>query len=116
MLFNQEIKMMKTMTAILATIIFGASALISAGNEYAGDSLHEEAIKSRKSDGSIYDFSDNNDGVYTIVSDDDDIKTTTDENVNQSAVQVLSSDVEHKPIFLWKVGSITVNDLSIVSE
>ena len=106
--------MMKTMTAILATIAIGANALISAGNSYAGDEMNVTPMTSEKKAAVVLNSPKSID--VSILATDDDIKTISDIKVNQSAVQVLSNDVEHKPIFLWKGGSIMVNDLNIESE
>ena len=41
-----------------------------------GKVLHEETIKSQKSYGRVYDFTNLQDGKYTIISNDDYIRTT----------------------------------------
>ena len=107
--------MMKTIKAILATITFSTGVFIFSGNTFAGDGMNVTPISSEKK-ATVELKSPKSIDVSVFATDDDHIKTTTDVKVNQSAVQVLSNDVEHKPIFFWKGGSIMVNDLNIESE
>ena len=81
-----------------------------------GRVLHEETIKSQKSYGRVYDFTNLQDGKYTIISNDDYITTTTEVEVIKSDVEVLSNEVEYKPVFSSKEGLLKVNYLNIKSE
>lgn len=81
-----------------------------------GRVLHEETIKSQSSYGRVYDFTYLKDGIYTIISDDDYITTTTEVKVHRSAVEVLRNDVEYKPIFSTKEGFIMVSYLNKDAE
>ncbi len=81
-----------------------------------GKVLHEETIKSRRSYGRVYDFTNLKDGQYTIISEDDYITTTTEVKIHRSDIDVLSNEVEYKPIFLTKGGSLMVNYLNINAE
>ena len=81
-----------------------------------GHVLHEETIKSQKSYGRVYDFTHLQDGKYTIISNDDYIRTTTEVNVHQSDVEVLSNEVEYKPVFSTEGSYLRVNYLNIKSE
>ena len=74
-----------------------------------GNVLHEETIKSQKSYGRVYDFTNLKDGKYTIISNDDYIKTITDVKVHRSDVEVLSNEVEYKPVFSTKGSYLRVN-------
>lgn len=81
-----------------------------------GSVLHEETIKSKSSYGRVYDFTHLPDGKYTIVSNDDLIKTISEVQVHKSSVEVLINEVEYKPIFSAKEGSLRVNYLNINAE
>jgi hypothetical protein len=81
-----------------------------------GRVLHEETTKSQKSYGRVYDFTNLQDGKYTIISNDDYITTTTEVQVHRSDVEVLSNEVEYKPVFSSKEGFLKVNYLNIKSE
>ena len=81
-----------------------------------GNVLHEETIKSQKSYGRVYYFTNLQDGKYTIISNDDYIRTTTDIQIHRSDVEVLSNEVEYKPVFSTKDGTLRVNYLNIKSE
>ncbi len=81
-----------------------------------GSVLHEETIKSKNSYGRLFDFTHLSDGKYTIISNDDLIKTISEVKVHKSSVEVLSNEVEYKPIFSTKAGSLRVNYLNINGE
>ena len=81
-----------------------------------GKVVHEETLKSQRSYGRMYDFTNLKDGKYTIISDDDYITTTTEVKVGRSNVEVLNNEFEYKPIFSTKESSIMVNYLNINAE
>ena len=81
-----------------------------------GKVVHEETLQSQKSYGRVYDFSYLKDGKYTIISDDEFIRTTTEVKVHWTDIEVLSNEVEYKPIFSTKGSSVMVNYLNINSE
>ena len=132
------------MNAVLATITFGACALISTTTGLAGDGmsitphtaekkavveleslksidvgimvtddkgrvLYEETIQSQKPYGRVYDFTALSDGIYTITSNDDYIRTTSQVEVQHAVVEVLSNEVEYKPVFQTRENSLLVN-------
>jgi len=81
-----------------------------------GKVVHEETLQSQKSYGRIFDFKYLKDGKYTIISDDEYIRTTTEVKVHWTDIEVLSNEVEYKPIFSTKGSSVMVNYLNINSE
>ena len=81
-----------------------------------GKVVHEEILKSQSSFGRVYDFTNLEDGKYTIISEDDYIRTTTEVKVGRSDVEVLSNEFEYKPIFSTKRSSVTVNYLNLIKR
>ena len=74
-----------------------------------GRILYEETIQSQKPYSRVYDFSRLSDGIYTITSNDDYMRTTSKVEGKQADVAVLSNDVEYKPVFLTKDNALLVN-------
>ncbi|MCK5464667.1 MAG: hypothetical protein KAI95_16675 [Bacteroidales bacterium] len=81
-----------------------------------GTVVHEEILKSQSSFGRVYDLTNLEDGKYTIISEDDYIKTTTEVKVGRSDVEVLSNEFEYKPIFSTKGSSVMVNYLNLIRK
>jgi len=81
-----------------------------------GKFVHEEILKSQSSFGRVYDFTNLEDGKYTIISEDDYIRTTTEVKVGRSDVEVLSNEFEYKPIFSTKRSSVMVNYLNLIKR
>ncbi len=74
-----------------------------------GRVLFEETIQSQRSYGRVYDFTNLSDGVYTITSNDDYIRTTSEVQVQRADVRVLRNEVEYKPVFKTKDNALLVN-------
>jgi len=76
----------------------------------------QETIKKGSSTAKIYDFSNVDDGIYTLNSKTDQANVTKTIMVENSSIKVISSEVEYKPAFIIKENSLLVNYLNLEQE
>jgi hypothetical protein len=74
-----------------------------------GNVIHNEDIQSRTSYGKVYDFSNLENGIYTIISHSAYLTTIKEVKVDRDHIEVVSEEVEYKPVFLVKEDAISVN-------
>jgi len=81
-----------------------------------GRTIHRETIKKGSSTAKIYDFSNVDDGIYTFNSITDQANVTKTIKVENSSIEVISTEVEYKPTFIIKENSLLVNYLNLEQE
>jgi hypothetical protein len=74
-----------------------------------GDFLLRESITLDEASRRLYDFTNLENGIYTFYSSDEQSTTTKKFKVEGSSVEILSKEVEYKPIFNIKGKHLTVN-------
>ncbi|MEE9463120.1 MAG: hypothetical protein V3V53_14870 [Bacteroidales bacterium] len=81
-----------------------------------GDILLEESITLDEASTRLYDFTNLDNGIYTFHSSDEQSTTTKRIKVEGSSIEILSKEVEYKPIFNINDKSLSVNYLNMGSE
>jgi len=74
-----------------------------------GDIFYKESISRDDARKRYYDFTDLESGVYTFYSSEEHITTTKKIRVDGSLVQILSKEVDYKPVFNVKGKHLNVN-------
>lgn len=81
-----------------------------------GDLLLEESITLDEASTRLYDFTNLDNGIYTFHSSDEQSTTTKRIKVEGSSIEILSKEVEFKPIFNINDKSLSVSYLNNGSE
>ena len=81
-----------------------------------GSIIHRETIKKGSSTAKIYNFSNLDDGIYTFYSITEQVNITKKIMVNNSSIEVISNEVEYKPVFIIKDNHLLVNYLNLEQE
>ncbi len=111
-----EVTPLNMMDKAVVKVVFpnDQNSFIIADSE--GKIILRETIKKGSSTAKIYNFSNVDDGIYTLYSTIEYGIATTKIMVKNSSIEVISNEVDYKPVFIIKDNHLLVNYLNLEQE